>query len=81
MDKFQHLTFKELNDIFNWNEKFGITKQQTMDDLENIKNLQQYKAVINLHKEIRDLKETNNELMTKLTQACKMISGLIGIDV
>ena len=74
------MNFKELNEIINWNSKFGISKEETINDLQNIRNIEQYKSVLKLQKINRKLKEDNELLREKLSNSCEMIKYLLGLQ-
>ena len=74
------MNFSELNEIINWNKKFGISKEETITDLQNVRNIEQYKSVLKLQKLNKSLKEENELLKEKLTNSCDMIKYLLGLQ-
>ena len=74
------MDFSELNEIINWNKKFGISKEDTISDLQNVRNINQYKSVLKLQQLNKILKEENEELREKLSNSCDMIKYLLGLQ-
>ena len=74
------MNFSELQEIIQWNKKFGITQEDTINDLQNVRNIQQYKSVLKLQQLNKKLKDDNEELREKLSHSCDMIKYLLGFQ-
>ena len=72
--------FNELRELIKWNKSFGIDKEETMNDIVHMKNIKQYKYVLELRKDYDQLQKVNEELIEKLSNACNIIQSLMGIS-